>query len=433
MIIAEKLAQKFNNLKSKDEILDYFLFFNESRSLTLTVENYAIGTYKLPTHYSENNTGYYNIIWKDGCFSHGEISNTDLNNFDDFVKNAYQTSRTFESSIFIPERGIYPIVRSYSKVLADLIDLPEYVLKITDLLAELDQMLGCTNGYAEVEIIDGVKYAYSSKYLDESYAYSIFRLNKVFKNKFSWTIETSDIYSIDKFQEIFSFLGDLYNLIDTDKLYYLNNEKYQLIIPPRVFQHILEEQVLQNINAKNILQGRSIFKIEHFQQKSKVLGTLSLSYDPLINLKPGSYKFTTFGLKPTKQYFIKFGKLDTPILDAYTYSQFNYKSPTVEIQNISNVKFEGLKRKTFTEAVKDSKTVIYMPDIIRSTNKSRTSHLILGSYSVAYSPSGKKHTVGRPCVLINLFDLIQNNKVELVEYVDGQLGLKLLDMDIQFI
>ncbi len=390
MIIAEKLAQKFNNLKSKNEILDYFLFFNESRSLTLKVDNHAISTYKNPTHYSENNTGYYTIIWKDGYFSHGEISNTDLNNFEEFVKNARQTSRTLKNSIFIPERGIYPIVRSYSKTLADLIDLPEYVLKVTDLLAELDQMLGCMNGYAEIEIIDGAKYAYSSRYLDESYAYSIFRLNKVFKNKFAWTIETSDIYSIDKFQEIFSFLGDLYNLIDTNKPQYLKNGKYHLIIPPRIFQHIFEEQILQNISGKNILQGRSILKIEHFQQKSKVLGTLSLSYDPLINLKPGSYKFTTFGLKPIKQYFIKFGKLDTPILDAFTYSQLNYKLPTVDIQNISNLKFEGLKRRTFTEAVKDSKTVIYMPDIIRSTNKSRISNLIFGSYSIAYHPVGKK-------------------------------------------
>ncbi|BDQ05089.1 MAG: hypothetical protein KatS3mg084_0607 [Candidatus Dojkabacteria bacterium] len=433
MIIAEKLAQKFSNLKSKGEIIDYFLFFNESRSLNIRVEDNAVGKYQNPTSYSEYNNGYFTIIFANNRFAHGEISNTDLNNFEEFIKNAFRTSHAFHYPIFIPERGIYPIVRAYSKTLADIIDIPEYALKISDLLSELDQMLRCKNGYADIEIQEGAKYAYSSRYLDEYYNYSLFRLHKVFKNKFSWTIESSDIYSLDQFQEIFSFLGDIYNLINSEKAHKLKDDAYHLILPPHVFNHIFEEQVLQNINGKTILQGRSIFKKENFEQKSKVLGTLSLSYDPLINLKPGSYKFTTYGLKPAKQYFIRFGKLDTPVLDAYTYSQLNYKSPTVEIQHTSNLKIEGIKRKTFTDALKDTKTVIYMPDFIRSTNQSRVSKLIFGNYSIAYTPTGKKHAVGKPCVLINLIDLIQNNRVELVEYIDGQIGLKLLDVNVRFI
>lgn len=433
MILAEKFAQKLNNLQSKNEISDYFLFFDESRSLKLRCEDGAIGKYTHPTHYSEISAGNFIIVWNDNTVSSGEISNTDIDNFNEFITNAKKTSKLYKHQYFIPERGIYPMVRAYSKPLADMIDVPEYILKIADILDELDKMVGNKEGYADIELMDGTKYVYSSRNLDEYYPYTKFKLNKVFFNNFRWFLETSDIFSINKFQELFSFLGDIYNLLNLKDQKILENSHYDVIIPPHLFKYIFEEQVLKNIEGKVILQNRSIFTIEDFHKKLKCLGTLSLSYDPLLNLKPGSYRFTDFGLKSQRQYFIKFGKLDTPILDNKNFSELGYKSPTIQIQDFANFKFEGLKKKFFNEAISLGSETIYMPDYLRINKKTRTNFSIFGGKSIYFDARGKGKPTTKIIFEIDIFELIKNNQVELVEFVDGQLGIKLLNIKVKFI
>ena len=433
MILAEKISQKLSNLQSKNEIADYFLYFDESRGLKFRVENGAIGKHTHPTHYSEYSEGNFVIVWNNNSISKGEISNTSISNFDEFISNAQKTANKVKGIPFIPERGIYPMVRAYSKTLADMVDVPEYILKLADILQELDKMVGSKEGYAEIDFADGTRYAYSSRKLDEYYPYTLFTLTKVFKNNFRWYLNTSDIFSINKFEELFSFLGNTYNILNTSTHKSLKSGKYDLIIPPHLFKKIFEEQVLKQLEGKLISQNRSIFTKLNFDQKLKCIGSLSLSYDPLLNLKPGSYKFTDFGLKAQKQYFIKFGKLDTPILENLSYSELGYKVPTMQIKDFGNLKFEGLKKKTFADSVKSDEETLYMPDFLRITKKSPINFSIYGGKAIVFDSKGNGKNTGKPYFHINLYELIKSNSVELVEFVDGQLGLKIIGLDVKFV
>lgn len=433
MILAEKISQKLSHLQSKNEIADYFLYFEESRGLRFRVEHGAIGKHTHPTHYNEYSEGNFVIVWNNNSISKGEISSTSISNFDEFISNAQKTANKVKGIPFIPERGIYPMVRAYSKTLADMVDVPEYILKLADILQELDKMLGIKEGYAEIDFSDGTRYAYSSRKLDEYYPYTLFNLTKVFKNNFRWYLNTADIFSINKFEELFSFLGNTYNLLNTSTHKSLKSGKYDLIIPPHLFKNIFEEQVLKQLEGKLISQNRSIFTKLNFDQKLKCIGSLSLSYDPLLNLKPGSYKFTDFGLRPQKQYFIKFGKLDMPILENLSYSELGYKVPTMQIKDFGNLKFEGLKKKTFADSVKSDEETLYMPDLLRITKKSPINFSIYGGKAIVFDSKGNGKNTGKLHFHINLYELIKSNSVELVEFVDGQLGLKIIGLDVKFV
>jgi hypothetical protein len=429
MILAEKLSQKLNNLKSKKEIQDFFIFFDEFRNLDIINHDGSISTKENPTHYVENSEGYYLIVWDNEYLSTGQVNTTSVNDFDDFITHAQKTKRLYDSKVFVPERGIYPMVITYSKSLADMIDIPEYLLKLSDLTHELDKMIHAEHGSSYIKVRDGVRYAYSSRFLDEYYSYSRFSLDKSIGDLISWHIESSDVFPIVKFQEVFSFIGDLYNLLQTSATKELPSGKADIILSPALFQKLFKEQILDNIKGQHLLNGTSCFKPEHFEEKLKCLNTLSVSYDPLLNQKIGTYRFTDFGLKPKKQYFIKYGKLDTPITDNINYSKLGYDLPTMDITGFANIKIEGLKKKSFNESRKSNVPVFFCINDATSSKIDFTHSSFYFSHSLLYDKN-KTYKVNDLSFQLNLIDLIRNNQVELVEFVDGQIGCKVVNFDI---
>lgn len=430
MILAEKFSQKLNNLKSKNEIQDFFIYFDEYKSLYLKTINGKIGKSHSPTQYGELSEGEYLIVWPNNKMSTGHITTSSVGSFDEFISNAKRSARTSSHEVYIPERGIYPMVRTYSKALADMIDVPEYILKLTDILDEIDRMVAFSDGEGEVTIRDGVRYAYSSRNLDEYFSYTTFSLRKVFRNHFTWQLEASDIPSIMSFQELFSFLGDIYNYQTKSKHKDIKAGQYDIVLPPHIFWKIFEDQIINSINGDLVLRGKSLFPIEAFKNKLKALGSLSVSYDPLLVQKKGSYKFTKFGLKPQKQYFIRYGKLDTPILNAVNYSELGYKSPTIDIEDRSNIKIEGLKKKTFSDLKKSGKDFIFLPDALSITKKNKVQQHIYTSEGIQFDSDKNVFVTPRFSLDLNLIDLIREGRVELVEFIDGQTGIQILGQKI---
>ncbi len=432
MILAEKFSQKLNNLKSKNEIKDFFIFFDEFRSLKLKVSHGAIGKNTHPTHYNEMSEGEYIIVWDTERVSTGKITTSSVGTFDEFINSARKTARKISSQVFIPERGIYPMVRTYSKALADMIDVPEYIFKLADILDEIDKMVGFKSGEGDLEIREGTRYAFSSRNVDEYFPYTTFHLRKVFKNHFAWEYNASEIPSIINFQELFSFLGDIYNFQAKSAPKILDKKEYNIILTPKVFSKLFSEQILVNLNGDSLIQNKSSFSLVDFISRKKLLGSFSLSYDPLLNQKKGSYKFTNFGLKPQKQYFIKFGKLETPILNNINFSQLGFKTPTINIIDISNCKFEGLKKRTFNDIRRSEVEAIYLPDTLIIKKKNKTMHNIVAPSSILFSGS-KAYSTKKVSVDIDLIELISKSKVELIEFIDGQLGIKVNSVKPKFV
>lgn len=425
MILAEKLAQKLSNLKSKSKIKDYFIYFDESRSLEFVTLQGGISKRSHPTHYSELSKGNYLIVWNEGAYSMGEITTSSVNLFEEFIDEIEKSALPLTSKPFIAAKGIYPMIRAYSKALADMIDVPEYLLKLTDILDEMFQMIKCYDGKAELVARDGYRYAFSSEAMDENYPYTEFELDIYFSKHLTWRLELAELFSISQFQEFFSFLGDSYNHLNSKNTFKLKSNSV-LILNPMDFKKLFEEQILRNINGENVINGTSIFSKEHFFSRAKVLGSLSLSYDPLINSKRGTYRFSNSGVKAEKEYFIKFGKLDQAITDYLNYSIFDVKKPSVSINHFGNLKFEGIKKSTFYSFIKQNNPV-FITKSKSIISKSHTTYKLITDSLLEYKEGKVSKSEELVSIEINLFELIGAGKAELVEFPDGQFGLGILD------
>lgn len=430
MIIAEKFYQKLNYLRSKNEIKDFFIYFDEYRNLEINLNKGSFRENKTNNGYTENSRGSYLIIWDDEYLTSGAIKSYYVEEFEEFISFAKKFKSKYSSEIFVPGKTIYPMVIAYSKSLADMIDIPEYLLKLSDLTDELDQMIKVDNSTSKIKASEGTKYAYSSKAVDEYFSYTQFEFHKNIDNTVLWRLKSSETLPIAKMEQLISFLGDLYQGIHS-----INPNQTKsliakdLILTPSLFSKLFIDQVLFNINGDNIINGKSCFTGQDFLDKKKVLGSFSMSYDPLISNKVGTYRFTSFGLKPQREYFIKYGKLESPLMNEFDFALLGFKKPSVEIQDLSNIKFEGIKKKTFDEVRKQSeKFVLCISDSAYQKNDfTRSVIYCKDAIGVAQGSFVKKAPIAFELDLINE---IRNGNVELIEFTDGQLGCKISEKKI---
>lgn len=422
MIQAEKLSQKLHNLRSKKEIKDFFIYFDEFRNFEINCTKGAISSHHAPSHLSENNEGTYVIVWNDDSISKGKMNSDSINSFDDFITNIKTTKIPYSEPVYIPERGIYPMVITYSKALADMIEVPEYLYKISDITVELDKMVQNNKGTSQIIVREGTRHAYSSKDLDEYYPYTQFSLKKTLGD-ISWELSTSDIFPLVRFQEILSFFGDIYNLTTEAKVKKVKTN-IPVVLCPNIFNRLFQDQVINNLKAETILRGHSKFSLTDIENKLKCLGTLSLSYDPLLNHKLGTYRFTSYGVKPQRQYFIKFGKLNSVISDNFNYSLVNHSIPSIEVQSISNLKFEGIKKKSFEEVKRETESFVFAFNQKNYRKISNTRSDILTKNSLVFN-NNKVSLLDPFDMSVDLLDLISQGKLEMIEFVDGQLGCKI--------
>ncbi|MFW5719968.1 MAG: metallopeptidase TldD-related protein [Candidatus Dojkabacteria bacterium] len=419
MILAEKIYQKFNNLKSKDGIKDFFVFYDDYRSLHINQKSKEFHRENELNKYREHSKGYFVILWDDHLFSHGNINAASMDDFDLFIEKSKELAMPYEAEIFIPERGIYPMVIAYSKSLADMVDIPEYLLKTMKVATELDVMAGADCGATQIQAVEGARYAFSSRNVDESYLYTQFSLKKSVGHEVDWNIQTAGIIPMEHLHEVMSFLGDTYQSMLSEQVH--ADTATSALLSPAIFKKVFHDQIVLPLQGSEILQGNGIFTIEDFKNRTRALGNLSFSYDPLISHKPGSYRFTSYGLKAQRQHFVKFGKLETPILDNMNYSRLGYSKPTVELASFANLKIDGLKRRIFREIRSSSQNVLF--GVSHFSYRKADKGLVRIGFDRPIIMHNGKMNVGEPCELeINLIELLQNNRIELVEFPDGQIG-----------
>ena len=431
MVLVRRVSQKFSHLKSRNAIVDFFVSFDESRSLEIKREGHDLNLNGLetPIRYREKSIGNCTVIWPENKFSKGMITVTDTEEFENYIKNAKKNRNNY-SQIYTPAKTMFPIVRANSKVVSDNVDNPEYVLKITKLFKELDQSLKLPKISDRIKLIDSVKSAYFSNGLDLSYLFTKVQIEKNFWPYFVWKYESVEIPSLIKIQEVLSFFADIYNILkkeDNATSRDFNSNPIDVVIPPHLFKKIFNELVLVNLDGENVLNGTSIFSREDFYQKAKKFGIISISYDPLMSLKLGTYSFTDFGLAPDKQYFVKFGRLQQPILNDVNFAQLGYTSPTVQVKDIENVKIDGIP-KTLFNSIRNLQhgDILFVPDFDHVHYLSKEKILIF-SRNAAYLSQNIKKTSSVKNVLfeINLTEKLSKREIELVEFIDGKVGLKI--------
>lgn len=348
MIVAEKLYQKFANAKSKGIILEFIVYFDESKYIDITISNGAINN---ESKYNDEFIGNYYVLWKSGRISYGKISSYALNNFEDFLNHSQKASLQSPQSMYVPERSIYPITLTFSKPLSDILTIPEYFLKIADTFAELQTQLTSSKYKILMQIQEGQRHIYSSQNLDEAYAYTLFRLRIKNHKKTIANLTASELISLNNFDAILTEYGDIITGTDTflhsGKSGVISSKEMKaiknIILTPSVFESLLKEQLEDNINAENILRGISKFSTEDVINKKQLYKNLQIEYDPTINYYPGTYKFGNSGEKPHNVAIFHKGRLENPESNIFNYKSIGMSQPTFSINNYMNLRFPNLE------------------------------------------------------------------------------------------
>lgn len=425
MALIDKIPQKFLHLKSKRLIENFFLSFEEQREINLTQKLSRLGTNLDPLKYIEKTKGSYLIKWNNNQYSKGNITVSDTEEMSNFVDNA-KKNENIHREIYFPTRSVYPIVRAYSKKTADYIDNPDFLFNLSELFNELDYTVKSEPTEAIIKVIDGTKYAFCGDNYDFNYVYTKFYLKKNFGNIFSWEYKAVEAPSKPQIEEMLSFFGNIVNLIKTRNVKKTKgNALFDLFIPPYFFERIFTKTVLDQIKGDNVYRNLSTYSKEDFRNKKRILGFVSISYDPLINLKLGTYSFTNFGLIAQRQYFVKAGRLETPILNELNYKDLGFDIPTVEITNFENIKIEGLKKSIFKNIRNIDQEFIYITDIKAVKFITPTKILLIPDTCLLMTDYNKICKLENFTFEFDLIESIANRNLELIEFIDGKIGARL--------
>lgn len=432
MALIDKVPQKFLHLKSKGIITNFFITLSEERRIELFQTSRSLAKENEPIKYTEKATGNYLVTWNDNTYSKGKFTVSDIEEMSFFVENSRKSAKQY-SQIYFPNKTIYPIVRAYSKKTSDYIDSPDFLFKLSNLFNELDDTTKNTNSNAHIQVIDCTKYAFSANNPSEEYTYSKFIIRKNFLDLFFWEYQTIEAPSQPQLIDILSFFGDVLNLIQTKKSIKLKKDTVDLFIPPHVFEKLFSKCLLDQINGDRIIQNLSKFNLDDLKNKKRILGLVSISYDPLINLKLGTYSFTSFGLKAQKQYFIKAGRVELPILNEINYAKLGFTTPTMEFINFENVKIEGLSKFNFKNLRSIDSEFIYITNIKSVKFLTSTELAIISNNSLFMTDYKKICKLDTFIFKFDLLDCISNRQIELIEFVDGKIGARLKNVSIKFI
>lgn len=440
MALIDKVSQKFSHLKSKKTILDFFIIFKEVQTVNININNLQVSSELFPVLYNEYSIGKYTIVWPNQYYSKGYLTFGDIEEIENFIKHAQSNSKKYQS-IFIPHKIIYPIVRTNSKSTADCIDNPEYLLKIADLVYELGKSINFEAILSNIKVARGINYAFNSDNSDLNYLYSKFIFENIIPGYFIWPYTSVEAPSISKVNDILSFIADLFNLIKKEKKKKLDiKSNVDIILIPSLFEKIFNQFLISHLVSDRIKNKKSIFKIEEFHQKKRVLGLLSIGYDPLVNMKLGTYSFTDYGLVANKFYFIKLGKLESPILDEVDYTTLGYNQPTIEIKDFENIKIEGLYKSKFYDFKNFyNRPTILVPSIkliktVKNEKNDSMEIIIIGENCLLLEHSYQKTlSIGQIVFKINLIQKLANREIELIEFIDNKIGAKIINTSIKLI
>jgi hypothetical protein len=421
MILAEKIYQKFINIKSKKLIKDFYIYFEEKKSFEINVKEGYISHKDSPCKVHETFKSKYYIVWPDDMVSSGNLSSFALSNFEDFYQHAMLTKIHTAHLPYIPSRSIYPLAMTYSKPLADLIDIPEYFMKVSDVITELQNNIKNLDIKTKIKITEGTRYIYSSKHIDENYIYSDFRLiNKCDNNKI-WDLNTTEIMPLSQVDEILTSIGDISAAISEKKEYKSKSkqEEHNILLTPIAFKKLVNHKIIQHLNSRNIIANRSRFKLSNFLNQDKIFKKFTLSYDPTMRYKPGTCKFNVFGVKPAKAYLIKDGKLLSPFFtDPYSYTIFNKKEPAPHYYSFSNLSFETLPTTSLNHLRKRGIQLTEIYNIHQSKNSGELYSDDFLTYEDGKLVCYKKNIDFN----FDLIDLIEQEKVELVQFNNYEVG-----------
>ncbi|MEZ7892322.1 MAG: metallopeptidase TldD-related protein [Candidatus Wallbacteria bacterium] len=326
---------------------DFRLVADYTESLSLgQKENELLGPYNMPSISKDLSASLY-VIWKDKRISNVNLNYETINNFESEIanwkKNSYKDE--FAPSVWREEEFDNDDVLTYKmrdekieKIVAgDAAPLFEAINLINSELKPYSKLLSAGGGASVTRRLIYV----GAEAENPNYDFT-FTMCAVYFN-------LDNTYSDSYFKRRIFNTADLNKLINKAKQFYPHFSKKaeietvnknqaagldNIILTPDVADSFIKKYVMPNIYGSSVVERQSKFSIDEFRSQEKVFRddiSFKFCYDSDeydINNIPVSYE----GVYGKPVYFIKNGKLQTPVLDL-KYSKKAEMPPTAYLDS----------------------------------------------------------------------------------------------------
>lgn len=376
----DKLEKK---LITNKEIKNFRFYLTNSKKITLGLIGKKIGGSYTPIQYSNKIGGILQLEWKNGEVSFVNITSSTLKNLNETIQNARKVSIKDEfSKKFIEPYKIKKPTTQFSSETNQIIDNNQgYLVKELRSLLQMEKEMKINQHKIEIATSQTEVNLFNSKGLNLSDNFTSYAISSDWDMKLYFTLKSRSPFKVKKYSANIKLLGKLFKAVNQPiKLTRFKEKKPTVILFPEFTWSILSHFIFSNLSGSLVANKLSRFKKSEFTKNKKYFAEwLTLEVNPLQELNPGSFNFTSEGVKTEPTVFIKKGKLKTPILDLKHAEKLKMK-PTI-----------GIDSPYTTTFINDSNNVQDLQEVIANTEEAilipyclglNTQNQITGDYSL---------------------------------------------------
>ncbi|KAB3537836.1 hypothetical protein F8154_02325 [Alkaliphilus pronyensis] len=375
--LENKIKEYMVKSKGELQIKGWYYGANKNTSIKIGLKNNQLGgAYSCPRA-EESIRGKIYIIWNDDRRSIAILQSNTARNFDKMVELWRRASYVEIEGADIYAAQKYPQVKLFDEEVNHLIySDQDYLFELLDEYKNEFGSNGINDVNGSVSASSFQQYICNSKGLricNRSTSFSTFILgDDIYGRSF---ISRKKICKPKKQQIIQDSITRINQLKTRIKI---SGGEMEVLLLPQVMESFIQHYLLNNLNGSNVVNKRSIFSLDNFNQEVEAIRKdMSLCINTITDYNQGSYISTFEGVPGGEAFLIKNGKLKTPILDLKHGKKANRKATPVPAGK-GSIQFYSNDMVTLQEAIEQMDKGIIVCDLLGMHTQDPTS----GNYSL---------------------------------------------------
>ncbi len=327
------------------------IFIHEMKSVALGIKDNSPGSVYTPPTYREGESGEVFLVWADGRLSQARVQAKSAEVKDPWIEELRgwrQAAYEDPEGGRIVEPAPLPLAAVEDERLEKILAGEDEVLfaQLERLLyekpdkAKLQAQISAAWGYRHVRTSTGLAVTYQESQYGLSFSFDRLVGGGFAKRRLIEPEEWKDVWQ-----------NTLLHYEALQEFGPAPGSKTAVILAPAVAEEMLGQYILPNFSGQNVLERRSAFTKERFEQKEGVFAPeVSLVVDPLQPFEWGSYLVTPEGVPAERTVLVRKGALASPLLTVKDAGRWG-ASPTALPQGTSGLYLSHAREEDWERAL----------------------------------------------------------------------------------